>query len=433
MSNRINTGSPSFRFVLIAALTLASLIPLGLVSCVASDRDRNYQEAVTSVGKSWGLEQRISGPVILIPIEDDDDEDFVAIMPEDLEVRMEANYEARNRGIFSVPVFEVEVIATGQFPAIDLEALEENFGSLRLNQAMVSVGIEDTRGIRSAGLRMYGRDADLATLPDGPFGSGVAAPFDRLRVDSDETGIAGGAFEVSLELRGTRRFSVVANGDTSRLEVASNWPHPSFSGRFLPDEREVGPDGFTASYTVSGLARGFPSILRASSSDRNSFFNDESVGFDVFEPVNLYTSVRRSIKYGILFVALTLVGLLCLELSTGIRFHFVQYGVTIIALALFFMTLLALAEYIGFGFSYLISALLLTAMITWYAHGTIKRQRLTALVAAMLVALYAVMYLLLRLEAYSLLVGTVVLLLTLAVLMRTTRRLASGKDGGSES
>jgi len=431
MSSRINTGSPSFRFVLIAALTLASLIPLGLVSCVASDRDRNYQDAVSSVGRSWGLEQRISGPVILIPIHDEDDEDFVAIMPQDLDVRMAANYEIRNRGIFAVPVFEVEVVATGQFPAIDFAALEEDFGSLRLNQAMVSVGVEDTRGIRSASLRIYGRDADLATLPDGPFGSGVAAPFERSGNDSDETEMAGGAFEVNLELRGTRRFSVVANGDTSRLAVESNWPHPSFSGRFLPDEREVGPDGFTASYAVSGLARGFPSILRASYSDRNAFFNNESVGFDVFEPVNLYTSVGRSIKYGILFVALTLVGLLCLELSTGIRFHFVQYGVTIIALALFFMTLLALAEYIGFGFSYLVSAALLTAMITWYAHGTIRRRRLTALVAAMLVALYAVMYLLLRLEAYSLLVGTVVLLLTLAVLMRTTRRLAPGPEGES--
>lgn len=433
MSNRINTGSPSFRFVLIAALTLVSLIPLGLVSCVASDRNQNYQEAVTSVGKSWGLEQRISGPVILIPIEDDDDEDFVAIMPEDLDVHMAANYEIRQRGIFAVPVFEVEVTATGRFPAIDIAALEEDYGSLRLNQARVSVGIEDTRGIRSAGLRMYGRDADLATLPDGPFGSGVAAPLASSPGDSGAMRIDGGAFEVDLELRGTRRFSVVANGDTSRLAVTSNWPHPSFSGRFLPDEREVRPDGFTASYTVSGLARGFPSILRASSSDRNAFFNNESVGFDVFEPVNLYTSVSRSIKYGILFVALTLVGLLCLELSTGIRFHFVQYGVTIIALALFFMTLLALAEYIGFGFSYLVSAALLTAMIAWYAHGTIRRRRLTALVASMLVALYAVMYLLLRLEAYSLLVGTVVLLLTLAVLMRTTRRLAPGTDGESES
>lgn len=431
MSNRVNTGSTSFRFVLIAALTLASLIPLGLVSCVASDRDRNYREAVTSVGRSWGLEQRISGPLILIPIDDEDDEDFVAVMPEELDLQLAASHEFRRRGIFEVPVFEVEVSATGRFPAIDLKDLEENFGALRANQAMVSIGIQDTRGIRSASLGMDGAQPTLVTLPDGPFGSAVSAPLGPSAGESGETQMGGSAFEVGLSLRGTRRFSVVVNGDTSRVDMESTWPHPSFSGRFLPDEREVRPDGFSASYTVSGLARGFPSVMRASSSSQNAFFRDESVGFDVFEPVSLYSSVLRSIKYGILFVALTLVGLLCLELSTGIRFHFVQYGVTIIALALFFMTLLALAEYIGFGLSYLVSAALLTAMITWYAHGTIRQRRLTALVAAMLVALYAVMYLLLRLEAYSLLVGTLVLLLTLAVLMRTTRRLAPGKEGES--
>ena len=431
MSNRVNTGSTSFRFVLIAALTLASLIPLGLVSCVASDRDRNYQQAVTSVGRSWGLEQRISGPLILIPIDDEDGDDFVAIMPEELDLQMAASHEFRRRVIFEVPVFEVEVSATGRFPAIDLDALEENFGALRSNQAMVSIGIQDTRGIRSASLDMDGAQPGLVTLPDGPFGSAVSAPLGPSVGESGETQMGGSAFEVSLSLRGTRRFSVIANGDTSRVAMESTWPHPSFSGRFLPDEREVRPDGFSASYTVSGLARGFPSVMRASSSSQNAFFRDESVGFDVFEPVSLYSSVLRSIKYGILFVALTLVGLLCLELSTGIRFHFVQYGVTIIALALFFMTLLALAEYIGFGLSYLVSAALLTALISWYAHGTIRQRRLTALVAAMLVALYAVMYLLLRLEAYSLLVGTVVLLLTLAVLMRTTRRLAPGKEGES--
>ena len=274
---------------------------------------------------------------------------------------------------------------------------------------------------------------DLVTLPNGPFGSGISAPLGRSLGNVVEIDMSNRDFEVDLNLRGTRRFSVVANGDTSNIKMESTWPHPSFTGRFLPDEREVGPDGFTASYTVSGLARGFPSIFRVSASKRNNDFANESLGFEVFEPVNLYSSVQRSVKYGILFVALTLVGLLCLELSTGIRFHFVQYAVTIIALAMFFMTLLALAEYIGFTPSYLLSAALLTGMITWYANGTIKKRRLTAMVATMLAALYAVMYLLLRLESYSLLVGTAVLLLTLAILMRTTRQLTpvvedDGKD-----
>ncbi len=419
MADRIDTGSTSFRFVLVAALTLAALIPLGMVSCVASDRSENYNEAVMSVGTSWGLEQHFSGPVILIPIAGDegDGEDFVAVMPERLEVEMAIAHEFRRRGIFEVPVLEVEASARGNFPGIDLQDLEERFGPLRSDQAVLSVGIRDTRGIRSAGLTLRGREMDPVTVPNGPFGSGIAATL------TDLTG--GGAFEMDLSLRGTGSLSVVANGDVTTIDMESTWPHPSFTGRFLPDERQVRPDGFTASYTVSGLARGYPSIFRALPTERENAFVNESVGYNMFEPVNLYSSVARSVKYGVLFVALTLVGLLCLELSTGLRFHFVQYAVTIVALALFFMTLLALAEYIGFTPSYVLSAALLTTMISWYAHGTIRKRRLTALVASLLVSLYAVMYLLLRLESYSLLVGTAVLLLTLGILMRTTRNLKS--------
>ncbi len=431
MADRIDTGSTSFRFVLTGALTLASLIPLGLVSCVASDRSANYESAVNNIGMSWGKEQRISGPVILIPIGTNKKENaaFVAVMPETLQLRMAASHQIRQRGIFEVPVFEVETSASGSFPAVDLGALEQRFGPLRVDQAAMSVGIADTRGIRTAGLQWGGKKMDLVTLPSGPFGSGISAWLGRSLGSVVDIDMSNRDFEVDLSLRGTRRFSVVANGETSNIAIESTWPHPSFTGRFLPDEREVGPDGFTASYTVSGLARGFPSIFRVSASERNNDFANESLGFDAFEPVNLYTSVRRSVKYGILFVALTLVGLLCLELSTGIRFHFVQYAVTIIALAMFFMTLLALAEYIGFTPSYLLSAALLTGMITWYANGTIKKRRLTAMVATMLAALYAVMYLLLRLESYSLLVGTAVLLLTLAILMRTTRQLTPVAEG----
>lgn len=420
----LDTDSTSFRFVLVGVLALASTIPLGLVGCVASDRNQNYEEAVSNVATSWGQAQRVSGPVILIPIAHEEEDAFVAVMPDALEVQVASTHEFRHRGIFDVPVFEMEVTGSGHFPAIDLAALGDRFGPLRTNQATVLIAIRDTRGIRNASLRVNNRELSLVAIPDGPLGSGVSASDGGAGPDS-----LTGAFEFNLSLRGTRHSSVVPNADNATISIGSTWPHPSFTGRFLPDDSEVRTDGFAASYNVSGLARGFPSVFRISSSDNNAFFTQESVGFDLFEPVNMYTSVERSLKYGIMFVVLTLVGLLCLELSTGLRFHLVQYGVTIAALALFYLSLLALAEHIGFAASYIVSAALLTAMIVWYAHGSIRDTRFTALVAAMLVALYLLMYLLLRLESYSLLIGTMALLLTLGVLMRATRHLANPVEG----
>ena len=431
MVGQIDTNSISFRFVLIAALTLAALIPLGLVSCVTSDRSENYELAAAAIGDSWGNRQQVGGPVVMIPIDEADDDTgaHVVVMPETLELTMATSHEYRRRGIFEVPVFEVEITANGEFSGLDMESLQQRFGALRFDQAFVAIGISDTTGIRSADIRWRGQELEIAPLPKGPIDSGISAPPTGLVAETAELAFGGGNFEIDLNLRGTRRFSVAPTGNTSTITMSSTWPHPSFIGRILPDKRDVGPDGFTASYTMSALARGLPEIFRSTSMMGNTLFIGEYVGFSALEPVNLYSSVERSIKYGILFVALTLVGLLCLELSTAVRFHFVHYAVTIIALALFFMTLLALAEYIGFTPSYLLSAALLTTMITWYAHGSIKKRRLTALVGAMLVALYSVMFLLLRLESYSLLVGTAVLLLTLGILMRTTRQLKPVAEG----
>lgn len=133
--------------------------------------------------------------------------------------------------------------------------------------------------------------------------------------------------------------------------------------------------------------------------------------------------MQRSLKYGVLFLALTLVSILCVELLTGLRFHFVQYGVVGIALALFFITLLALAEHIGFALGYAVAAAVLTTMIAGYAHTSKKNVRLATTTAATLGGLYGVLFVLLRLESFALLVGAAILLLMLGVVMSATRKL----------
>ena len=234
----------------------------------------------------------------------------------------------------------------------------------------------------------------------------------------------GGQFSIRLALRGSGRFSAVPVGDQSSVAMASTWPHPSFNGRILPDDHDVRSDGFTASWVTHQLGRGFASALHIPAGERQ-VFEDMDLGFSVFEPVNLYGSVLRSIKYGVLFVVLTLAGLLCIELSMGLRFHYVQYGVTAVALVLFFLTLLALAEHVGFTLGYSIAAALLTGMIGWYVHGSTQSRSLTALGMGVLAVLYAVLYGLVRLESFALLAGTGVLLLALAMLMWATRKLAA--------
>ena len=413
--------SVSLRFIGVAVLIAVSMIPLGLVSCVVDDRQQYRNVAIEDIAAVWGGKQRIAGPVLVIPVDNSESEDggehYVAVMPERLDVSVATSHELRHRGIFETPVFGAEISAEGTFADLDLEQLRHRFGPLRVDLAMLMMGVSDPRGIRDANLAWGNDEVALSSMPshEGPIGGGLAGPVP----DSAEFG---DAFSLKMSLRWTERFSVVPVGDASTVAMRSTWPHPSFDGRLLPDARDINAEGFASSWTTRDLARGFPGVMRISSRD-GDHFEGKDFGFSAFEPVDLYGSVERSIKYGVLFVVLTLVSVLCLELATGMRFHFVQYGVTSVALVLFFLTLLALAEHIGFTLGYVAAALILTGMIGWYAYGSTGNRRLAVTSFGSLATLYAVLYTLLRLESLALLVGTLVLLGALAMLMRVTRGL----------
>ncbi len=435
---RFDPRSISFRFVVVGAVIVASMIPLQLVSCTVDDREWYRNKAVRDVAAAWGGQQRIAGPIMVIPIDNSESEDggehYVAVMPERFDISVDTHHEVRHRGIFETLILSADINAEGAFTPLDAEALRARFGALRLDLTSLAIGISDPRGIREATL--VWREGEVPLSATSGHGSGPIQG--GLESELGDAAARGGAFSLKISLRGMERFSVVPVGDISMVAMQSTWPHPSFDGGLLPDTRDVTPDGFTASWTARDLARGFPSVMRFSSTEdddyfegKDDYFEGKDLGFTVFEPVDLYSSVERSIKYGVLFVVLTLVSVLCLELSTGIRFHFVQYCVTSVALVLFFLTLLALAEHVGFTLGYVAAAVVLTGMIGWYVHGSTGNHRLAAASFGSLAVLYAGLYTLLRLEDFALLVGTVVLLAALGMLMRVTRGLTPGLGEGA--
>ena len=442
MNIDLDTGrfAVTLRFGMVAALAVLLLIPLLLVSTVVDDRQQYYRQAVANIGSPWGGRQRLLGPVVLIPFAEWDPaagrRPYVAAMPAQLRLRVDARHETRSRGLFDAPVLTLDVAAEGSFAPLARQDLRRRFGQLRFDQAAIAVGVSDTRGIRSASFVWDGAELPLVADASPYFpglrgdlgprlaagGPRAGARFRPAGVPAPEAAKGEVPFKLTLRLRASERVSVVPVGDQSETVFVSSWPHPSFDGRFLPDDYALDSEGFRATWTTLHLARGFPSLVQLDASG-DGFFADKDLGFSVFEPVSLYGSVSRSVKYGVLFVVLTLVSVLCLELATGRRFHFVQYGVGGLALVLFFLVLLALAEHVGFAIGYALAAALLATMVGAYAYGSTGDRRLGLTAGALLAVLYAVLYGLLRLESYALLAGAGVLLAALAMLMRTTRGL----------
>ena len=414
------TLSPSFaiglRFAAVGLLAVLLAIPLGLVSCVADDRKEHYDSAVRKVADSFGREMRVAGPVLVIPLEQRATEDQekrprqLFVMPERLDMRIDSEHVTRRVGIFEIPALKAAVVADGGFPALDVDALATAHGPLDLDRAAVAFYISDSRGVLDAELQWNDREPPLQ-MGSALLRAAIADPA------------AGGTFALTVGLRGTGRLAAVPVGDHSTVTMTSSWPHPSFDGRFLPDTHDISDAGFNATWRTSRLARGFRSLEIAESYD---FYIHNDLGFKLYDPVTLYVLVSRSMKYGVLFVVLTLVSVLCLELASGRRFHIVQYGVAGLGLVLFFLVLLALAEHIRFGWAYLGAAAVLTGMMGAYTRGVTRQWRITAMAVTMLGGLYGVLFVLLRLEDFALLAGVGVLLLALGMLMWVTRRLTPG-------
>ena len=430
------SASTTFRFVVVIAIVLALMIPLFLVGHLVEERSQYLDKATQEVGIGWGGNaQRVIGPFILVRAEQEfmtgttrtvrnDDR---AYMPTVLDVDHATTHTMKSRGIYNVPVFRATLNASASFPTIKFDD-----SSRRVEQVSLVVGITDGRGIKSPSIRWNGVE-----LTD--FYSNQTFLGNTLQVNLTEEMLQDiSEVEVQLSFRGSRSFAVVPVGDVSNITMSSDWPHPKFRGT-LPDvSREVTANGFEQTWAVQKLARGFNSETSVRDlTDRlgGGFFYDQyrrsthwsssglTLGYDVLNLNTDYRDISRAITYGIFFVVLTLVSVLCLELVSKVKFHIVQYGVVGIGLVLFFLTLLALTEHVGFLAGYVLAAMILTTMNTAYVWFITTTARITATIAVFLVILYGALYFILQLDNYAMLAGTALLLVLLGGLMFATKNL----------
>jgi len=233
-------------------------------------------------------------------------------------------------------------------------------------------------------------------------------------------------FRVELTLKGSRGIRLAPVGESNRVKLSSPWPDPSFQGAFLPTERTVTPEGFTGLWEVSYYGRGYPqqwTDREGAGPARGVSLHGALLGVDLISLLDVYRYVERSIKYGALFIALVFTAFFLFEALARVRVHPFQYTLVGAALCLFYLALLSLSEFMAFGRAYLIGAAASTAAIAWYSAAALRSGRRSALLAAGIALTYGFLYVILRLQDYSLLLGTAGLFLVLVLVMGVTRRI----------
>jgi inner membrane protein len=289
--------------------------------------------------------------------------------------------------------------------------------------------VSDRKGlIPGATLKWLSMPLELTpyTAPTGAatLSRGLEARVPGMREANAEMNLP---FEIEMDLKGSENFEIQPAGKNTIAHLVSPWRDPSFVGGFLPDTRQVGTTGFDATWRLTSLSRPYPQAWRDLKDIPESEFNTNllkaAFGVSFIQPVDAYQQTERSIKYGSLFILLTFTTFVLIELLQAVRVHPVQYLMVGAALCLFYLLLLSLSEQVRFVVAYTIGATATIGVITMYTVNVLGGLKQGMMTGVGLTALYTFLYVLLQLEDYALLTGSIALFLILTFLMFVTRRI----------
>lgn len=437
----LNRGMGSKPFIILV-LVLLFLIPLQLVKSLVRDREDYRDDAVRSVLVPLGGEPVLEGFCVAVPYELPEEikrEDgtvarqtmrrWMAVFPKSHEMAADVSPYTLTRGIFEVMAFTCTAVSSGAFPSA-LAASEKEEATFLWKEALFCVGVSNKRNFTSI----------PKITADGVPLSFVAAPLSLPMFDSalfftlpEQLAKDGFSFSVTQEIQGGKKLSVRPVAAENSFSVSSPWKWSSFQDAWLPTSRSVSDEGFSAEWNIPGFTTSVPeAVYRIDSSAESSriyyyeetkqSFPSDAVSVLFFVPVDNYQKIMRSIKYAILFLAIPFIALLVLEIFTKVRVHPVQYALIGLADVIFYLLLLAVSEHLPFFATYCLSCAAVCLLTLFYSAAIFRRTKWGALFSSVQLVLYIFLFGTLQAEDYALLIGTLGLFATVALLMFLTRK-----------
>ncbi len=421
-----------FKIFVIVIIMLLLLIPTSMITSLIMERENTQTLAIEEVSSKWGAKQTITGPLLTIPylkyVKQTGKNDtilrtilvreYVHILPSVLKINGDVKPEKRNRGIYEIVVYNSKLNITGTFSKIDLKSLDVQTTSMEWEKAEFVVGINDLRGIEKQielnwNNKTYSFNSGVTS--NDVVASGINANIKINANDSSQYD-----FNLTIDLKGSQLLYFTPVGKVTDVNLNSPWPNPSFNGSFIPDSREVSETGFKAHWNVLHLNRNYPQQWTSSNLQA---VQESSFGTDLLLPVDSYQKSYRSIKYAILFICLTFLVFFFIEVLNKVFIHPIQYILVGIALIVFYTLLLAISEHIKFNYAFIISALATLVLIASYVKAILKSNRLVILISGMLLILYTFIFVVIQLQDYALLIGSIGIFIILALVMYYSRKI----------
>ncbi len=434
--------SLALKLFTIAALVILLLIPAGMISVIVNERGYRQVQVVQEISSKWADAQTITGPVLVVPykkyttqkvtqrndsgvresrdVKNYSEVKYATFLPDNYTIDGDIQPIIKARGIYEAVLYsgDLAINATFSEPAFD-KIISGNYDVL-WDQATVSMGINDLKGIRSdisftVNEQTFTPEPGSQSTLRGTHSSSSWGVMATVPLTGDENSIE---FATTISLNGSESINFLPIGKTTNIVIRSPWSSPSFIGKLLPTNSEISKDGFSANWHALSYNRNFPQQWVGVQQ-----LEQETMGVQLVQPVDQYDSVSRSAKYAVLFILLTFVALFIVEIVQKQRIHPVQYLLIGFSLTLFYTLLLAFSEHTGFSVAYIVATIASLGLIGGYIQSILKSAQVTLTLSGLLAILYSFLFITLHQEQYALLMGSIGLFLVLAAIMFITRKI----------
>jgi inner membrane protein len=408
---------------MIGFLILIMLIPVAFISELITEREQRQNEVTNEISSKWASAQTIVGPVVAIPYLSVTDTNkavvkrYLYILPEKLNITGKLLPEVRHRSLYEVTLYRSRMTLAGTFDPAYIQKLGIAPEQILWNESTLMLGLNDARGLEEDVTIQWDTSNTVleAGMPDNNVvGTGLSA---KLAIDPQRKV----SFNININLKGSTNLYFTPVGKTTEVTMSSPWKNPAFDGQYLPSQpATINESGFSAKWKILQVSRNYPQVWK----DASHFEIEKSAfGVKLIQPTDGYSKTDRSIKYAILIIALTFTIFFFVEIFQKRQIHPLQYILIGIALCVFYTLLLSISEYIGFNGAYLIATIATVTLISLYILGIFKQIKIAGGFALALGGLYTYIFVLIQLQDYSLLFGSIGLFVILAIIMYFSRKI----------
>lgn len=416
--------STTAKMIMVGLLTLVLLIPLFFVQDLISERSQRQKEVVAETTSKWGESVYFYGPILKIPYKDPitNQVENAFFFPEELS--NVSNTEIKTplqRSIYKSNVFTTKMQFKGSY--VQPKFYKKNIPNENVFWDKATVII------RTTNLKSVNDEVKINIGSNSFTFEPVHNNQNNDSIESLETSyfkyndLKNTNFNMSITYNGSKRISIVPIGKTTSAKMTSNWASPNFNGSFIPNDKKINNKGFDATWKILHFNRPF--------SQENFEFLPElskyAFAVDFITPVDEYQQNERASKYGFLVIGLTFLIFFLIQSISKISIHIFQYCMIGIALIMFYTLLISITEHSSFSFAYAVAGISVVALISLYSISILKDKKFPTFIAISLSVLYTFIYVIIQLEDYALLVGSIGLFLILASVMYFSRKIEWNK------